>query len=132
MKKLKTSILLLVTLLIAFALFSCSGIVDENVTDDEELKEEIVGTWNLIKDSEDAYSSDYPDSKLTIKEDGIWKSPILDRGHYGNGHYYIEDGIIVMNCRNWFSEREYKVSIEDGLLKLQYKGYTPVYYQRAN
>ena len=116
----------------SFALFSCEAVDGENVTEDENLKEEIIGTWSLTKDSEDAYSSDYPDSKLTIKEEGIWKSPILDSGHYGNGHYYIEEGIIVMNCRNWFSEREYKISIEDGLLKLQYKGYTPVYYLRIN
>ena len=119
MRNFKICILLVTVLITTFSIFSCGA-------SDENLKDSIIGSWVLTEDSEPSFSDDYPSKEITFESNG--------RCQIGGylGQYYIENDIIVMDCNNWFYEREYKISIKDGLLKLQYRGYSPVYYERIN
>ena len=91
------------------------------------LGKKIIGEWKLTAESKSAFSDDYPGSCLTFYADGSWDN----YGDYSN-QYFISGNTITMNSSNWFSEMIYTVSIDDNVLKLQYKGYPPVYYDKIS
>ncbi len=123
----KKIISLAIVLLMVFTVFSCGD--SNNISnDDETLKEAVVGTWELAEDS--SSSRMYPRSPLEIKANG--KFSFKSGEFWYGGDYYIKDGIMVIDTNYWSSDPEYKVSIENGRLKLQCEEFNPVYYERAN
>ncbi len=127
----KQRIIFAVMIILVLVLTCFTSCEENNGASSINLEKEIIGEWEITKDSYSSYNDDYPASYLIFEANGNWYDEL--RGAYGghDGAYFIEDNKITMSCGNWFSDYSYKISIENDILELQYKGYKPVYYERV-
>ncbi len=102
---------------------SVCGLTEGNKKD---LKKDIIGQWKITDASKKIRDNDfYPEkSTITFSENGTWDGK-------KNNTYVIYDNCLVLDSDKLVFQYTYVISIENNILKMEYPGATPIYYERV-
>lgn len=101
-----------------------------------DIKEAIIGTWKITEGSKNVNREYYPEQDyLLFTANGAWDNKNSADANWNpkkSNTYIISDGTIVIDSNDLVYQYTYLISISDNILKLQYPGEEPLYFERVS